>query len=808
MTTSSSRRAAVLATLGALAALPCGAQPTPVVSRPATNDSGDAPLSLSEFVVSTERDRGYYSGNAAAGSVLANTALKDLSMSIQVLNRQFLDDLQPTDIKEALQFASAWNPDTGQIRGLDALGADAAGTGRSGFGTNGLTEAGGVERIEVMKGPTSLLFGSSNPGGTINAIPKRPTNRNWVETEVMYGNFQQRYRLETNYVLNNRLRTRLGLQYSERSTNNDTPSNQIVIGDHDYDKRHLLFSSTIYRPFQNTEVILDFEYLRGRENRGDRTSTRFATVTRDGASVRLPWYLAYNVPLTWSISGPDAFRTNDHYYLTGAVNQKITPWLTSETNLWYQWRNGNNLRNVSVEESTTGPKAVRIGNYNVSTNDQRTTMITQRFLTTFDIGESKHRLVVRGVKYDFYNDSQTFRAYVPGTNPITGRTAANEVKGPWLAIEGVSADTIRGYDLSWPAIGSYTWRYDQDNHDHPQRIQGNVIYQSEIPTKIGRFNVLSGIGYHRQIESYRTTWATVGGQAVNQRLLQRPKRTGSAPTAGLVYEPINGVSIYGQFAESFIVGNTQNSFQELLPNREGESKELGVKLDLWDRKLSGTFSVFSSLDFNRPINDPNQFNVNTRDVNGLGPRDPGFNANALAPNTPRGDNVALGEYKSEGFDADLIYQPWANLQISVATTIAEGSTERDPDPSNLGRPLTGASKKSYTGLVRYSFQEGALKGLAVGGAFRKTGELFLNRIKQTSALGAPFVDYYRPGKTTLNVFAKYNFKVRGHSAWVQLNGDNVLHSAVNTLNEVSFTNRLTFEVESPVTWRVTTGVRF
>lgn len=793
---------------------PRAAQTAPSV-RPQRNDSraGDAgeteTVKLSEFLVSTDRDRGYYSSNSAAGSVLADTPIKNLPTSISVINRELLDDLQPTDIREALKFSASWNPDTGQIRGLDALGSDAAGTGRSGYGTNGLTETGAVDRVEVLKGPPSILYGSANPGGTINAVPKRPQTRNFVELEAQYGNFQRRYRFEANRVLRPNLRTRVGLQFTQRDSNNDQPQNQTVITDFDEDERLLFFNSTLWRPFAGTEVIVDFEYLRGRETRGDKTSLRFVTVNGQ----RLPWYRAYAMPLTWSISGPDARRSNDHYYFTGAVNQKITRWLKSESTLWYQWRASNQFGSVGVEESTGAAgqpalKSVRVGNYNRSTNDQRSAIFTQRLLADFSIKDSTHRLLLRYNYYNFYNDSQTFRAYNAGTNPVTGLTAANEVKGPWLQIEGASGAQIAGYDRAFPAGLSYTWRYDQDNHDNPQRHQANAIHNATFPTRLGKFHTLAGVSYHNQVESYRTTYANVGGQLVNRRLLQRPHRSASRPSAGMVYEPREGFGIYGLWAQSFAVPNTQNSFQELLPNREGENYEVGVKLDLFDRRLSGTLSYFDTVDFNRPLNDPNAFNVNTRDVNGNGPRDPGFNPNALAPNTPRGDQAAIGEYRSRGVDFDLTLQPWRSFQTTFSTTLMKAGTEKDPDPSNLNMPLTGFAEKNFAVVARYEFQSGFARGFALGGAFRWTDDYFLSRVKQTPAVrGSPYVDYYRPGARALNLFAKYNLKLGNRNVWLQLNVDNVLRDE-RTLNEVNFTNRTTFAIGTPVVWRLTSGLRF
>lgn len=47
----------------------------------------------------------------------------------------------------------------------------------------------GLERVEVIRGPASVLFGQGNPGGLINLISKRPTFERFGEVGVQIGSF-------------------------------------------------------------------------------------------------------------------------------------------------------------------------------------------------------------------------------------------------------------------------------------------------------------------------------------------------------------------------------------------------------------------------------------------------------------------------------------------------------------------------------------------------------------------------------------------------------------------------------------------
>ena len=116
----------------------------PAVAPEAT----DATITLSQFNVSTDRDLGYYSSDTAAGSVLTGKPVKELALSISLLNRDLLDDLQTTNIAEAMQVSASFNPENGLVRGQGAqMNAEGQFTNRVGNSTNGVPDSGAVERI-------------------------------------------------------------------------------------------------------------------------------------------------------------------------------------------------------------------------------------------------------------------------------------------------------------------------------------------------------------------------------------------------------------------------------------------------------------------------------------------------------------------------------------------------------------------------------------------------------------------------------------------------------------------------------------
>ena len=66
-----------------------------------------------------------------------------------------------------------------------------------------------VDRIESLRGPSSLLAGVVEPGGMINQISKRPRTRDEVSTKLTVGSWDYvRGELDASLPLNNRLATR------------------------------------------------------------------------------------------------------------------------------------------------------------------------------------------------------------------------------------------------------------------------------------------------------------------------------------------------------------------------------------------------------------------------------------------------------------------------------------------------------------------------------------------------------------------------------------------------------------------------
>lgn len=153
----------------------------------------------------TEKANGPVQGYLAGQSVTAtktDTPILTTPQSISVVTKDQVEAQGATNITEALRYtpgvtvesfgANAFF-DAFKLRGFDApryldglrLPADS-----TTFAVPRI-ETYGLERIEVLKGPSSGLYGQSDPGGLLNMVSKRPTDTPHYEVEGTFGSFDR-----------------------------------------------------------------------------------------------------------------------------------------------------------------------------------------------------------------------------------------------------------------------------------------------------------------------------------------------------------------------------------------------------------------------------------------------------------------------------------------------------------------------------------------------------------------------------------------------------------------------------------------
>lgn len=117
--------------------------------------------------------------------------------TVDVLDAQLLSNLGADSVGEALRFIPGASRDGSE---LDAFGDTYLMHGFyssqtvNGIGVNRLNTARdsvNIERIEVLKGPASVLYGQLQPGAVVNLVTKQPQVEKYIEASVEGARFDQ-----------------------------------------------------------------------------------------------------------------------------------------------------------------------------------------------------------------------------------------------------------------------------------------------------------------------------------------------------------------------------------------------------------------------------------------------------------------------------------------------------------------------------------------------------------------------------------------------------------------------------------------
>ncbi|OKH56002.1 ferrichrome-iron receptor [Calothrix sp. HK-06] len=145
-----------------------------------------------ELVVTGEQDA--YRVEEASTATRTDTPLRDIPQSIQVIPRQVIEDQQIQRIADVLRNVSGVTPNI-DFAGSDSYtirGFSAENNLRNGFRQDsftGFTDTANIERVEVLKGPASVLYGQLEPGGVVNYVTKQPLNEPFYSAQFSAGSY-------------------------------------------------------------------------------------------------------------------------------------------------------------------------------------------------------------------------------------------------------------------------------------------------------------------------------------------------------------------------------------------------------------------------------------------------------------------------------------------------------------------------------------------------------------------------------------------------------------------------------------------
>jgi iron complex outermembrane receptor protein len=138
-----------------------------------------------------------YNPRSASTATGIDTPLRNIPQSIQVIPEAVIEDRNALELGDALETATGVVSRGG--RGTSVFGPGFLIRGfpaeesifRDGIETFSLAplDTNDVERIEILKGPASVLFGQGDPGGIINLVSERPLGEPRYEVSATVGSY-------------------------------------------------------------------------------------------------------------------------------------------------------------------------------------------------------------------------------------------------------------------------------------------------------------------------------------------------------------------------------------------------------------------------------------------------------------------------------------------------------------------------------------------------------------------------------------------------------------------------------------------
>ena len=676
------------------------------------------------------REQSYRNALSFAGTKTA-TLLKDVPQSIGYVTKELVLDQGAITVNEVVKNISGINQysfyNDFSIRGFRATG-----NRNSGNLVNGMraqtslwrqSSLANVERVEVIKGPASALFGNAAPGGVINRVTKKPLHIARRSVSLTAGSFNtSRAYVDFTGPLNERktLLYRLNLGYENSDTFRDLQKLTT----------QLVAPSITYLPSDRTRLNVDLVYTSssGKLDRG-------VAIFGDGD--------LFSRPLSSSQSAANDYLREQTLNLTFALSHQLSEGLLFNSTYLYSSYSEDMMEHsqdnafVKKADGTDDPSRVlmrvtkRFRNF-------RNHAFNNYLTWSIPTGPLQHKLLFG---YDHFNTQ-----LAPGSSYIEA--------GGYLLADGGVAKTFKKADIA---------KYLLDKDGSPRTnvpafdlnsTVGNqyqdvtkYLYESKPVRPADQYT--NGIYLQEQLSwrrlqlllGARIEWFTdivQGAKGVKTYTHQ----SAFTPRIGLVYGLTPTTNVYATWIRGFepqavSVQSDPTSGGPFDPV-QSELWELGAKGDYFDSRLTATLSLFSLLQRNTLYNagitgEPNRM-------------------------------VPIGEELSRGIELDVAGKilPYWSVMASYSYNVAE-ITKAVAGTKDLNLQRPGTPRHSGNIWTKFVIPQGPMEGLGIGLGVHGVSER-LGQVGRREHV----VSY--PGYVLLD--AALYYKVR--DVQLQLNANNLL----------------------------------
>jgi len=676
---------------------------------------------------STRKYNSDYSFSATKTAVLN----KDIPQSISTITKELIADKGAIYLADVVKMASGVIPasyyNQYTIRGISQNEEGQIINGmrtRQYYFLQPLTS--NIERVEIIKGPSSATFSSVDPGGSINMVTKKPLAVDRKEVSFTVGSFSTlRGTLDFTGPLNQSktLLYRVNGAYQEAKSFRDLVNN----------KSFLISPSFSYIPNEKTAINTEL-ILSDMSGVLDRGQPIFGAVAGKTDLNKTP------ISLNLGASG-DYFKSKEMILMTNFTHK-----FTSKTGFNASYMKQTWTENLQ-EHRTTNGFAVDMNNQPVTSLammqfvqrqqywdidnlsaflnfDFKTGKLNHKLLTGYDLSSWNKNIgggqnAARGY---LLNDGTVASAFVP----------ANASNYQTVTVNGVvlPKPNVNFFDLNNP---SYALRNTQDyvlnvRTALPSALTTtNAIYiQDQIQWE--KITFLLGLRneWFEDITNYKT----------NNEITV--KKSALLPRIGITYAVNSSINLYTTYLEGY---QPQSNTTNLMPQTgslpagslfkplESDLKEFGIKAAFLNNTIS----------FNAAVYEINQRNILMK------ANDP-INPDLL---------VTRGGERSRGFECDLTGYITPDWQINASYSYIDAKITNDADASLIGQRKQNTPKNSANFWTRYNFASDSVLddfGIGLGMQYQSSKIPWFTRdftLPDFTIFDAAL--YYKPSKTNMQI---------------------------------------------------------
>ena len=438
--------------------------------------------------------------------------------------------------------------------------------------TNGSPDPANIERIEVIKGPSGTLFGSSliSYGGLINVNTKRPYGTfggNVSYTGGTYG--LNRYTVDVNTPLNadKKVFLRLNAAYHTEASFQDAG----------FKKSLFVAPSLSYEVSDRLSFLVNTEFYNGKS-----TNPTMLFLDRGAESVRVHNLHELGYDNRRSYTGNDLYVNTPAFNLQAQMNYKISSQWTSQTILSRSSAKSDGYYSYLYESTQYYPavtEGIVLARYLNKQNSETTgSDIQQNFIGDFKIGTMRNRIVA-GLDYFNRNITDNGTGYIGNGSVYIGSNLAqfnNNVLGITNTDEFVDDSGV----LTQPGTDALLATTSISPSKSRQEIFS--VYASDV------FNFTPALSAMASIRADRFT-------------NDNGNQTTFSPKFGLVYQPIlDKLSVFANYMNGFVNtdptsnidadGSTPVSFGP----EQANQFEVGAKVNFFNNRVTGSVSYYET----------------------------------------------------------------------------------------------------------------------------------------------------------------------------------------------------------------------